>query len=238
MIQQVFQFMVDKRLILYVMGAVTAAGVFSKLLVWAAYRKLCRQSCHMAAAEHPLLKNIRLRFEEAEGFSSGVYNVDAFVDKYVYEYKIGGIYLFTWERLCGQTCAIVVLISLFASLAGYFLKSGQGSVLSTLMAGGVSAVLLISMEFLLREDDRHLYLVTEIKDYLENHLKRRLEAERARMDMHEERQFKLHSVQGNAQTARKTGKDRKKVKDQAESLRQSSAVDEKAIDDILKEYIF
>lgn len=231
-----FEFIMEKHVIYYVLAAFTAMGVFSKLVVWAAYGKLCRQSDHMAATEHKLLKNIRMRFEEAEGFSNGVYNVDAFVDKYIYEHKICGIHLFTWEKLCGQSCAMVVLISVFSSIAGYCLKSGQRWILSTLAAGGICAIVLISMEFLLREDERRLYLVAQIKDYLENHLRRRLNAEHARMNLSESRQAKLHTVADNG--LKKTGKEKRIVKDQAESLRQTGAVDEKVIDDILKEYIF
>ena len=232
-----FEFIVKNHVVYFVLAAITGVGVFSKLLVFGVYGKLCRQSERMASSEHKLLKNIRMRFEEAEGFSNGVYNVDAFVDKYVYEHKICGIHLFTWEKLCGQSCSMVVLISIFSGVLGYYLKCGQRWILSTLMAGGACAVVLISMEFLLREDERRLYLEAEVKDYLENHLRRRLSTERARSGLLKNRQQPdLHSVAGNG--TKKTGKERKIVKDQAESLRQTGAVDEKVIDDILKEYIF
>lgn len=228
-------FIVENHVIFYLMAMFTVAGIVSKLLVSQTYRRLCRQAGRMAATEHALLKNIRMRFEEAEGFSNGVYNVDAFVDKYVYEHKVCGIYLFTWEKVCGQSCAMVVIISVFSSIAGYYLKCGQRWILSTLMAGGLCAVVLISMEFLFREEDRRLYLVAQIRDYLENHLRRRLEAERVRM-AGDNRQAKLRPIAGNG--AKKTEKAAKPVRDQAESLREIGAVDEKVIDDILKEYIF
>lgn len=90
--------MVDYNVMFYVMGVVAAIGVCSKLVSQFALKRLVRASGNMNKSTHKLMKLMRAKYEHACMISDKVQNVGAFVDKYVFEYRILGFRLHTWQQ--------------------------------------------------------------------------------------------------------------------------------------------
>lgn len=175
MLKELLSKMYVNNIQIYVILAFGIFGILSKLVLDIGYHRLLKESERIGSSENKLMKTIRLKFETCYKIKIGVNNVDIFVDKYVYNYKICGISLYTWENLCGQLITLCALIALGGGLGAYLTKCGENIVLSTLLAGAIAAVLLIAFEYLLNLPGKRTLLRVNMKDYLENNLKAKLE---------------------------------------------------------------
>ena len=162
---------------LYLVTAVFTLGALIRWIIAKGYRNLLKQSEDMANSSHPLMKTLKIKFNTYYELKLGVNNVDTFVDKYVYKHKILGIYLYTWENRCGQSYVGILLISLiFGTLAiGY--DCGKVIILSTLLAGVAGCGFLALLDSICNFSIKRQVLKIQVKDYLENVCKPRLEQE-------------------------------------------------------------
>lgn len=90
---------VDKQIIVIALGIFTAIGILSKCIVNAILSRLLRAAGNMNKSTHPLMRLVRAKFEHACMVSEKVENVEVFVDKYLYGYKVLGIRLHSLRRL-------------------------------------------------------------------------------------------------------------------------------------------
>lgn len=160
--------MVDYDVMFYVMGVVALIGVCSKLVSQFALKRMVRAAGNMNKSTHKLMKLMRAKFEHACMVSDRVQNVSAFVDKYVYEYRVLGLRLHTWQQLQRQAMWACVLLG--AMGAGmYYNTYGMGE--KVYHYGGIGAALMVLL-FLLQAitDEKYLLKSAEVYmvDYLEN----------------------------------------------------------------------
>lgn len=87
------------QIIFFLIGAAGAVGIISKAVSQVMLKKLVRAAGNMNKSNHSLIRLVRAKFEHACMVSDKVENVGAFVDKYMYEYKVWGIKLHTWRQL-------------------------------------------------------------------------------------------------------------------------------------------
>jgi len=143
---------------------------------------LDRKLRELLRMEHPLAKAMVQKYSVCYKVKKSVNNVDSFVDKHVYSYKIGGLYLSTWDRLCGQLSGVPGLISVGVLLIWYLQRSGQlgGQLveLSTVGIGILEAGLLIFYNSLFGRKEKLQRFCYEMRDYLENSLQPKLEQEK------------------------------------------------------------
>ena len=134
----------EKNYIIYALTGIGALGVLLKLITNCVYIRLVKASSNMTASKNKLIKQMKLKFETFYKLKIGVNNVDIFVDKYVYKYRICGLLLSTWENLSGLMLMICLLMTPIASIVGLIEECGESNILSTFLAGvSVSALLLI-----------------------------------------------------------------------------------------------
>lgn len=160
--------MVDYDVMFYVMGVVALVGVCSKMISQLALKRLVRAAGNMNKSTHKLMKLMRAKFEHACMVSDRVQNVNAFVEKYVFEYRVLGLRLHTWQQLLRQSMWACMLLG--AMGAGmYYRTYGMGE--TVYHYGGIGASLMVLL-FLLQvtTDERYLLKNAEIYmiDYLEN----------------------------------------------------------------------
>lgn len=162
---------------LYIIAVFLFLAILNRMIVAGGYRRLLRQAEDMANSSHPLMKILKRKFDTCYELRLGVNNVDTFVDKYVYKHKILGIYLYTWENLCGQSFVLIMLISIsFGTLAvGY--DCGKTAILSTLLTGIGACIVLFLLDSICNFSVKRDVLKVHIIDYLENICKPRLEKE-------------------------------------------------------------
>ena len=106
------EMILDKQIFFVLMGIFTVLGLVGKWVANASLKRLVRAAGNMGKSAHPLMRLIRAKFEHACMISERVENVGAFVDKYLYEYKVAGIRLHTWRRLEKLAAGMCFLLGL------------------------------------------------------------------------------------------------------------------------------
>ncbi len=99
------------------------------------------------------------------------------MDKYVFRQRFCGILLSTWENICGQILVLCLLIGSISTIMGLIYECGKQQILSTFSVGILTSGLLIFLEGLVNLGAKKELLRLNMKDYLENILKVRLEQE-------------------------------------------------------------
>ena len=165
----------NNNIIIYIMCGLFGIGVLLKFVLSRIYSSLIRASENMGSAKNKLTQVMKLKFETFYKLKIGVNNVDIFVDKYVYHHKFCGILLSTWENICGQALITCLLVGSVGSILGLIYECGKTQILSVFSVGIVSSGLLIIFDGILNLSGKKELIRLNMKDYLENFLKVRLE---------------------------------------------------------------
>ncbi len=152
-------------------------GILLKLVLNVIYFRLVKASTNMAQSKNKLTKLMKTKFETYYRLKIGVNNVDIFVDKYIMHHKVCGILLSTWDNLCGQVLMLCVLIGSISTILGLIYECGRTQILSTFSVGIFTSGVLIFLEGFTNISNKKERMSLNMKDYLENLLKVRLEQE-------------------------------------------------------------
>ncbi|MGB8452695.1 MAG: hypothetical protein WCD89_10205 [Anaerocolumna sp.] len=172
---------------------------------------------------------MKKKFETYYMLKIGVNNVDIFVDKYVFRHRICGILLSTWENIGGQILMLCLLVGSISTIIGLIYECGKQQILSTFSVGILTSGLLIFLEGLINLSGRKELIRLNMKDYLENILKVRLEQEQVQPELieqykkeylREEAAQAMNSSELMAAASEKSGKlTRKEKKDKHSGLK-------------------
>ena len=167
--------MLDRHVIYVLMGMSTFAGVVSKVVVGRTLRKLVAAAESMGKSNHPLMRLVRAKFEHTCMISEKVENVGVFVDKYLYEYRVGGVRLHAWRRLQMAGAGLCLILGGVGAIISYRIK---GATEQTAMIGGtgVALALIVFLVHMLTDEEYRLEAVRNyMVDYLENIYQHRYE---------------------------------------------------------------
>lgn len=160
---------------IYMLVGIGILGLLVKVIIHGVYQSLMKASENMANSQNNLMKQVKMRFEACYKLQLGVHNVDIFVDKYIYKHKFCGILLYTWENISGQLFIMSLLVPTIAIGLAVFYECGQAAILSTFLVGLLISSLLIIVESFLNLPQKRMILRINMKDYLENMLRVKLE---------------------------------------------------------------
>lgn len=154
--------------IFWAMGVVAGAGIICKIITTFTLKRLVKAAGKMGKSNQKLMKLVKAKFEHAFMLSDRVDNVGAFVEKYLFEYRVCGLRLHTYRHFSKQCVWLLGCLGLI----GMFLNYGQaGMEESTFRYGAVGGASMVLM-FLVRisSDEEHQLEVvkTYMIDYLEN----------------------------------------------------------------------
>lgn len=169
------ELMLDRHVIYVLMGISTFAGVVSKVIVGRTLRKLVAAAESMGKSNHPLMRLVRAKFEHTCMISEKVENVGVFVDKYLYEYRVGGVRLHAWRRLQMAGAGLCLILGGVGAIISYRIK---GATEQTAMIGGtgVALALIVFLVHMLTDEEYRLEAVRNyMVDYLENIYQHRYE---------------------------------------------------------------
>lgn len=201
---------------IYIIGGICILGVLIRFILSMKYRHLIRASKRMGTSKNKLMRVLRLKFETCYKLKIGVNNVDTFVDKYVYRHRFCGLYLYTWETISGEFIVVSVLSASVFSVLGLIYKCGQNDILYTFASGILSAIVLIGYDFFINLRMKRKVLKVNIKDYLENFLKSRLENVEFNSELLEQYRKEYFDLPNTKM--KKKNKKTKKVKEPKEEL--------------------
>lgn len=156
----------DRQIMVILMGIAAAVGVISKIIAAVSLKRLVRASGNMNKSSHPLIRLVKAKFEHACMVSDRVQNVEVFVEKYLYEYRAGGLRLHTWRRLEKAGVWLCFLFGL-AGAASWYAARGMGDPVLQYAAAGAGGGILIFL-FQLTSDEK--YQLGAIRNYMVDYL--------------------------------------------------------------------
>ena len=169
------ELMLDRHVFYVLLGLSAFAGVVSKVVVGRTLRKLVAAAESMGKSNHPLMRLVLAKFEHTCMISEKVENVGVFVDKYLYEYRIGGVRLHAWRRLQMAGAGLCLILGGVGAIISYRIK---GATEHTAMIGGtgVALALIVFLVHMLTDEEYRLEAVRNyMVDYLENIYQHRYE---------------------------------------------------------------
>ena len=162
-------------IIFYVMGAMLLVGIFAKVVSHLTIRKMAKAASEIQSSNHKLMKLVKSKFEHASMVSDKVQNVEVFVKKYLYEYRVLGKRLEEWRRL---QMRIIFLLSAVGALGVILSLRTTGASEYTMQHfsfAGIFIVLMLVVHTWSDEDSKLQATENYMVDYLENVCIRRYE---------------------------------------------------------------
>lgn len=199
------ELMLDRHVIYVLMGMSAFAGVVSKVVVGRTLRKLVAAAESMGKSNHPLMRLVRAKFEHTCMISEKVENVGVFVDKYLYEYRVGGVRLHAWRRLQMAGAGLCLILGGVGAIISYRIK---GATEQTAMIGGtgVALALIVFLVHMLTDEEYRLEAVRNyMVDYLENIYQHRYEKTYRKEVLAEEARSEEARIAVSARTQEKAG---------------------------------
>lgn len=172
------EMIMDRHLQFVLLGAVASIGLISKIITGVTLKKLVWAAANMGKSTHPLMRLIRAKYEHACMVSDRVQNVEVFVEKYIYEYRIAGLSLHSWRRLEKGTAWICAAIGVLAALGEYVLHGMNDQVLRNGAFGLGAGIILFALRVSVDENYRLQAIRTYMVDYLDNFCARKYEKNR------------------------------------------------------------
>lgn len=155
-------------IIFYVMGVTMAIGVLAKVISHITTRKMVKAASEIQKSNHRLMRLVKAKFEHASMVSDKVQNVEAFVKKYLYEYKVLGVRLDGWRSLPKKMIWLIVVFGAFGVLGSYQIHGMGEQTFQYGAVAGICAVLLFSIYILSDEKLKLEAAKNYMVDYLEN----------------------------------------------------------------------
>ena len=199
------ELMLDRHVIYVLMGMSAFAGAVSKVVVGRTLRKLVAAAESMGKSNHPLMRLVRAKFEHTCMISEKVENVGVFVDKYLYEYRVGGVRLHAWRRLQMAGAGLCLILGVVGAIISYRIK---GATEQTAMIGGtgVALALIVFLVHMLTDEEYRLEAVRNyMVDYLENIYQHRYEKTYKKEVLAEEARSEEARIAESARTQENAG---------------------------------
>ena len=158
----------DTRVITYLMAAVGVLGIIAKIVNHFTLNRLVKAAGNMPKSTHRLIKLVRAKYEHACMIRDSVENIDAFVEKYIYEYRGFLFRIHTWRQVEILSVWFAGILAALGASVLYF-YSGFSESVYQYIASGTAEVVLLSVVMRLSDEP---YKVNAVKmymtDYLEN----------------------------------------------------------------------
>ena len=154
----------NTNVIRYLMAAMGILGVIAKLVNQVTLNRLIRAAGTMSKSTHRLIKLVKAKYEHACMVHDTVENTDAFVEKYIYEYRGFLFKIHTWRQIEILTVWFSGILALSGASADYLYYGAVEYI-------AVGAAEMILLEVIRRMSDEP-YKIQGVKmymiDYLDN----------------------------------------------------------------------
>lgn len=177
----------DTSVITYLMVVMGVLGIAAKIINQITLSGLIKAAGNMPKSTQRLIKLVRAKYEHACMVHDSVENIEAFVDKYIYEYRGFLFRIHTWSQIEVLSVWFAGILAAFGASVIYF-YSGFNESVYQYIASGVAEVLLLSVVIRLTDEEYKMKaLKMYMVDYLENicviRLKRQNQRDRESIDV-------------------------------------------------------
>lgn len=158
----------EQGMILYVMAAVCAIGVISRMAANHFYKSLIRQSDNLAAAKDKQLQQMKTKYESIYRMNCGMKNTEVFVNKMQQQYRVAGIRLSNWENCSIYSAVAAFLIGAVSALVLYMNEGSARMCILYLAGGSLMAAGMIMLSGLMGSNANREMLENGLIHYFEN----------------------------------------------------------------------
>lgn len=160
--------LVEHQIIFCVLGVAVGIGVFSKLIMRITLGRMVKAAGNMDKSNHKLMRLVRAKFEHASMLSDRVQNVEAFVKKYVYEYRVCGMRLHAFQNFGKAMIWVSVAFGVIGLAASYSVY-GAGEQMLQYGVWAIASVFILCMLHMSGDEKYRLQMAENyMVDYLEN----------------------------------------------------------------------
>ncbi len=163
-----YEVVTDTNIIYYLMIAVGVAGVLAKAVNQITLRRMVRAAGNMQKSTHKLIKLVRAKYEHALMLHDRVENAEAFVEKYIYEYRGFLFRVHTWRQLELQSIWFSGILAAFGGAVWYMENGFCEEMYRYISLGAAEMVLLFVISQLSDEQYKIEAAKNYMVDYLEN----------------------------------------------------------------------
>ena len=100
----------------YAMGIMLAFGVVAKVISHITIGKMAKAASEIQNSNHKLMKLVKAKFEHASMVSDKVQNVEVFVKKYLYEYRVLGRRLEDWRSMQKRIIYLLAAVGILGTV--------------------------------------------------------------------------------------------------------------------------
>ena len=177
----------DTRVIVYLMAGIGVLGILAKIINQLTLYRLVRAAGNMPKSTHRLIKLVRAKYEHACMIHDSVENIDAFVEKYIYEYRGFLFRIHTWRQIEVLSVWFAGILAALGASVNY-LSLGLTETVYQYIAACIAEMVLLSVIMRLSDEP---YKINAVKmymvDYLENicaiRLRKQTQRERESIDV-------------------------------------------------------
>ena len=188
----------DTRVITYLMAGLGILGILAKIINQFTLTRLVRAAGNMPKSTHRLIKLVRAKYEHACLIHDSVENIDAFVEKYIYEYRGFLFRIHTWRQIEVLSIWFAGIMAVFGAWLKFSFYSGFSESVYQYIAAGAAEVILLSVIMRLSDEP---YKINAVKMYMVDYLEN-ICAFRLRKQSQREKEFiDVISGEGNEKTA-------------------------------------
>ena len=177
----------DSRVIAYLMAGIGVLGILAKIINQLTLYRLVRAAGNMPKSTHRLIKLVRAKYEHACMIHDSVENINAFVEKYIYEYRGFLFRIHTWRQIEILSVWFAGILAALGASANY-LSLGLTETVYQYIAAGITEMVLLSVIIRLSDEPYKINAVRMyMVDYLENicavRLRKQTQRERESIDV-------------------------------------------------------
>ncbi len=157
---------VGTSIIFYLMIGVGIVGIAAKSVNYFTLRKMVKAAGNMSKSTHKLMKLVRAKYEHACMIHDRVDNVDAFVEKYIYEYRGVALRIHTWRQIEIQSIWVSGILGALGATA-HFMENGFCEQVYQYVAFGLAEMVAL---FVISQITDESYKIEAAKNYMVDYL--------------------------------------------------------------------
>ena len=164
---------------LYVLAAVCALGLLTRLMARNSYKRLIRETDNMTLTKNRYLRELKQKAENAYRLNQGIQNTQAYLEKQLTSYHFLGLSLNGWGNLSSQFTVLCFLCGGIAAFASYWYRCDNYYIVLYGTVGILTGLLTLFVDCGVNLSEKRAQLLNALQDYMENSLFHRLARENA-----------------------------------------------------------
>lgn len=172
--QKIWLFVQNQSVFVYVIAGLAFFGVLTRLMLQGKLHRLLKASENMAMTKERNMKTIRNHYENNLNMDISVDHIEAFIEKYIFKLKYGGIPIHIWNSLTVECMILSVAVAFLGIIYAIHNSLPEEYIGQILIAVIIGCSVLLSAENYIRLEYFYERLEANIADYLDNNLKSRM----------------------------------------------------------------